>query len=355
MIRGDDGTGDLAQEFGGTYAAVLSGTSPGISPELRLPPAFRIDVARASDAQIVSAVAQLIAAYVGSLVFAQNDAGAFSGSPFDAFLAKNGLPRKPRAGEGDLAYSRRLRSRLELLDAPIFVTPADGTLRLHDQAFAFGPQELAGLLVFLREPQPGAPPADGTGNCVICHPAPVFTDGSFHNTGASQLEYDAIHGDGAFSALRVPSLAVRRRNPDTFLPPTPEHPDATGRFRDVPSLARPGRTDLGLWNVFANPDFPLPQPRLTALLYPSPRSACDKKRSSTARSRASRRRGCATSRTRGPTSTAVSSTASAPSWRSTRKCRSGSGPASSGTAPRSWRASPFAPRTAPPSRRSWLR
>lgn len=39
------------------------------------------------------------------------------------------------------------------------------------------------------------------GACVMCHVPPMFTDGRFHNTGVTQLAYDAEHGDGTFMEL----------------------------------------------------------------------------------------------------------------------------------------------------------
>jgi cytochrome c peroxidase len=101
---------------------------------------------------------------------------------------------------------------------------------------------------------------------VTCHPAPDFTDFKFHNTGAAQEEYDSIHGAGAFAALAIPALAERNAHVDDWLPATARHPHGRGPFLDVPSAEHPGRTDLGLWNVFANPDQPLAQPALHRLL-----------------------------------------------------------------------------------------
>jgi hypothetical protein len=75
----------------------------------------------------------------------------------------------------------------------------------------------------------------------------------FHNNGAAQEEYDDFHGDGAFAALRIPSLAERK-------------PSDLAIFRAVPSASKPGLTDLGVWNIFANDAFPAPQPALKALL-----------------------------------------------------------------------------------------
>ena len=273
VIRQDDGLGELAQSSGGAYAVLLRGTDPSIPPELKLPRRFRIDVTRASDGEILRAVAALIGAYVKSLEFARDESGAFSGSPYDAFLIKNHLPRAPAPSESAEAYSRRLRARVDRLAHPRFVTPADGTLLLHDQPFAFGPLELKGLKTFLTEPVRVPLSAStigkgGIGNCVACHPAPNFTDFGVHNTGVAQSEYDAIHGRGAFMALHIPGLRARNTHFDAYLPATPRHPEALGPFRSIPEAGRPGLTDLGVWNIYANPDVLRPQLRLQALLCP---------------------------------------------------------------------------------------
>jgi cytochrome c peroxidase len=115
-----------------------------------------------------------------------------------------------------------------------------------------------------------------TGNCFACHPAPEFTDGRFHNTGAAQEEYDALHGAGSFARLAVPSYAERSRQPNRYLPATPIHPRATGVFRAIPSASDPSATDLGMWNVFANPDFPEVQSQMRRLLCDT--GSCDPKR-----------------------------------------------------------------------------
>jgi cytochrome c peroxidase len=280
IIRDDDGQGALAQSFGGAYRDVLKGTDPGIPVEFRLSKRFRINAQQDSDEKILDAVARLISAYVSSLVFAQDFAGAFSGSPYDKFLRKNVLPVAADVGESDLHYSRRLRKLITKLKRPRFVSPDDGELTLHEQPFVFGPLELEGLKIFLREPSAlplsaTAIAQGGIGNCIACHPAAKFTDFSFHNNGASQDEFDAIHGSGAFAALVIPDLSTRQGNFNAFLPPTPQHPDATGPFREVPSIGQPGLTDLGLWNVFANPDLPRPQAGLQKILCGARRCATD--------------------------------------------------------------------------------
>jgi cytochrome c peroxidase len=66
--------------------------------------------------------------------------------------------------------------------------------------------------------------------------------------------------------VTIPTLAERSRNPDAYLPPSALHPAATGRFRALPTREHAGRVDLGLWNIFANPDYPKPQERIRELL-----------------------------------------------------------------------------------------
>jgi hypothetical protein len=272
VIRNDDGNGLLAADFGGLpYRTVLAGTDSSIPPALRLPVEFRLDVDRASDGEVLDAAAALVTAYLGSLVFGQDAAGEFVASPYDTFLRRNGLPRSPAQSEDPAAYSRRLRERVEALSNPAFITRRNGRLTLHDQEFAFGAQELEGLRVFLAQPQVIPPAADvlergGVGNCVPCHPAPNFTDFRFHNTGAAQEEYDAVHGAGAFGVLPVPGLAERNAAPEEYLPPSAADPNAKGPFLAVPADGAPGRTDLGVWNVLGNPAVPAPQAGLEQVL-----------------------------------------------------------------------------------------
>jgi hypothetical protein len=57
VVREDDGNGDLAAEFGALpYSVALAGTDDAIPPELVLPPAFRVDVAQATDEEMPSRV-----------------------------------------------------------------------------------------------------------------------------------------------------------------------------------------------------------------------------------------------------------------------------------------------------------
>ena len=277
VVREDDGEGDLADEFGNLpYSVLLTGTDPNIPEEFRLTEEFQVDVDNATDDEIFQAVAQLIAAYTEDLVFSQDDDGNFNLSPFDVFLKINGLPQQPLTGESDLRYSRRLLSFIKIRERQgsiqyVTENPAtdDGKFQFHDQPFQFGKEELKGLKIFFTQKR-GLRDRDlaagKIGNCIACHAAPNFTDFLAHNTGIAQEEYDGIHGDGAFTWLHIPGLHKRNLNHDRYLPATGKHPNAKEPFRSIPSSGNNQLTDLGLWNVFANPDFPLPQQEILEML-----------------------------------------------------------------------------------------
>src|SRR5262249_10639522 len=160
----------------------------------------------------------------------------------------------PNKGETPIHYTRRLRAAVDALSAPLFVAEVDGPFAFHDQPFIFDAEELEGLRIFLREPddeeqQQSQGAAGGVGNCVACHPAPLFTDFLFHNTGVTQNEYDGVHGGGSFAALLIPSRSERAADPEAFLPATAKHPDGTGRFRAAADAGDADLTDLGAWNI----------------------------------------------------------------------------------------------------------
>ena len=299
IIRNDDGTGYLATEArdnrfeagypGKTaYRNVFSGFTdyngsflydPRTLIENLISPKYRLNMRdpNTSDQKILDAVANLIEAYLRNLVFSQATNGVdfvgvgtpiFNGSPYDVFLIKNNLPRLPEAGETPAQYAHRLFNLVNDLPHPQYVTnQVDGDFSTHEQAFQFGAKELAGLKIFLTDTNAPLKNRLGrTGNCVTCHTPPAFTDFIFHNTGATEEEYDAVHGAKSFQKLFVPGLAERQTNYDAWLPPTPNHPHATGWFETPPAKTQPGAVDLGLWNVFANPDFPAPQAALREIL-----------------------------------------------------------------------------------------
>ncbi len=278
VVRSDDGTGDLAKEFDGTSFRVLfGGTDVSIPEEFQLTSEFRMAISSATDQEVFDAVIKVVAAYVNGLLFSQTeDSGALIRSPFDVFLETNRFPQSPDSNDSPIDYSRRLLQLVKARESAgtlQFVTSnpnrTDGQFQFHTQPFAFGAQELAGLKMFLAEPAtlPASTAeleAGKIGNCVACHTTPNFTDFKAHNTGTTQKEYDEIpgHGDGAFGNLAIPSLATRTADD---LPATEQHPGSSERFRAVPAVGTT-LTDLGLWNVFANPDMPEPQDKIRNIL-----------------------------------------------------------------------------------------
>jgi cytochrome c peroxidase len=104
------------------------------------------------------------------------------------------------------------------------------------------------------------------GNCASCHAAPNFTDFVFHCTGVSQEEYDAANGAGSFMNLAVPALAQRNANYNQYLPMTLNHPSASEAFRHIAVAGQPQFADLGMWNVYLNPDIPNPQQALAGVV-----------------------------------------------------------------------------------------
>lgn len=260
VIRGDDGHNSLARTFsGGWRYRALFQCNPRVQAEYRLPARFCMDLKTATDAEIVDAVAGVMSAYLQRVDFARDSMGRHTGSPYDQFLIANRLPRSPKAGETPLEYGARLLRRVEALSNPKFVS--DGHFKYHGQRpFAFGSHELHGLVMFLRRPAgpvitPEEVAQSGIGNCVACHAPPEFTDSMMHNTGATQFEYDDIHGEGSFANLTIPDLAQREADPDAYLPVTAAHPNAAEPFRRPADASAPGQADLGVWNIFANPDF----------------------------------------------------------------------------------------------------
>jgi cytochrome c peroxidase len=261
VVRGDDGSSQLAADRtnGLSYAVLFKGTDPRITSDLLIPANLRIDVATATDQQVVQLLATCVAQYMKDLLFQRDEFGQYVGSPYDNFLRVNHLPQQPLAGETRAAYNQRLYQAVLALSNPIYITTSDGSFKYHANPYQFGALELQGLKIFLKAGTAGGGSAQHAGNCAACHQAPDFTDFGFHNTGVSQAEYDGVHGAGAFMNLYVPGLTERNNHFDAYLPASPNHPNASESFRRAASASSPNYADLGLWNVYLNPDMPNPQ------------------------------------------------------------------------------------------------
>ena len=262
IIRNDDGKGELANEFGGRYAKVFAGSDNNIPLKFRLPNEYRIDVSKSNDEQIVALVSKLISVYVTGLTFSQDEQGIYNGSPYDAFLKKNNLPRKPLMNESLASYSQRLLRAVNKIKRPDFITGKKESFKTHNQSYVFGERELNGMKLFFTK---GNKMKAG-GNCISCHSAPHFSDYKFHNTGLTQHNYDNTHGKDTFNKLKIPNTEKRNNNYNAYLPSTVKHPQARSRFRNLIAKNKPGFVDLGLWNVIANPDMPGPQKKLKKIL-----------------------------------------------------------------------------------------
>jgi cytochrome c peroxidase len=267
VIREDNGSGQLAADRldGLSYSIIFKGTDSRITSDLLLPASQRLDVSTASDTQIVNEVAMCIATYMKDLLFQRDEFGRYIGSPYDNFLRVNHLPQAPLAGETKAAYNQQLYQQVLSLANPIYITPADGSFKYHAQPYQFGPLELQGLKIFLASATAGAADAHA-GNCAACHQAPDFSDFVFHNTGVSQQEYDAANASGAFMQLYVPTNVARLANFDAYMPASPNHPNASEAFRHAAVAGHPEYADLGLWNIYLNPDLPNPQANLKSFV-----------------------------------------------------------------------------------------
>jgi cytochrome c peroxidase len=268
VIRKDNGVNTPASQYGCnlSYAVIFLGTDPTIPAVCHLPAQDRLDVSTATDDAIVNGISHLIAQYMYGLLFKQDENGNYYASPYDVFLRINHLPTQPAAGQTPQQYDRALYQAVVALANPIWVDGTYGKFKYHAQPFAFGSAEFAGLKIFLKAASGAVDGSQHAGNCAACHTPPNFTDFGFHNTGVSQEEYDAANAPGAFLALSVPSLAARSQNYDAYLPVTETHPNATESLRHPAVAGSPQFADLGLWNVYLNPDFPNPQTSLISVI-----------------------------------------------------------------------------------------
>lgn len=268
VVRQDDGTSQLAidRTNGLSYGTLFLGTDSRITSDLLLPASLRLDVTKATDSQIVNELATCVTQYMKDLLFQRDEYGQYVGSPYDNFLRVNHLPQQVLAGETRAAYNQRLYAAVVALNNPIYITSADGSFKYHANPYQFGATELAGLKIFLKSATTGGGTNQHAGNCAACHQAPDFTDFVFHNTGVAQTEYDGVHGSGAFVKLHVPSLTERNASFDLYLPASANHPNASETFRRAASADNSNYADLGLWNVYLNPDMPNPQAGLATFV-----------------------------------------------------------------------------------------
>ena len=207
--------GEQQDAFNQIQRVILADKAPDGSYRDQFKQAYGVNVESAGRDALMDWVAKAIADFTRTL-------NAKRTTPYDKFIEGNGLAAEPQSGEDVNSYSKRLLDGIAALET-------SGKLKL---PAGFDQPALAGLKLFFSYEGPSH-----VGNCAVCHSPPLFTDFSFHNTGVSQSEYDAVHGEGGFAALEIPKASKAAR-------PAPQ-------FRDAPSKRRLGVADLGHWN-FAN-------------------------------------------------------------------------------------------------------
>lgn len=228
IIKNDNGEGELASEFGGSYKKIFLSMDPSIEADFKLDEKYRVNVSTATDEEIISKVEEMVFIYVKNIDFETDEDGNYSASAYDKFLKLNNIPRGPKKDQSVVSYTRELIRSIRKLDNPKFINPF--TLDTHNRKSQFMESELSGLKTFLNL----------NGNkrsmCVQCHMPPLFSDTQYHNMGVSQNEYDQVHGNGSFMKLDIPGLKKKE--------------DANIKFLAIPSIDNKLKADLGAWNFF---------------------------------------------------------------------------------------------------------
>jgi len=91
VIRNDNGSDQLATDRsnGLSYGILFRGTDSRITSDILLPASQRIDVATATDAEIVQEAALCITQYFMDLQFKKDNYNRYVASPYDLWLVKN--------------------------------------------------------------------------------------------------------------------------------------------------------------------------------------------------------------------------------------------------------------------------
>ncbi|HLG14002.1 MAG TPA: cytochrome c peroxidase [Blastocatellia bacterium] len=199
--------GEQSQAFDRIYGVVM-----GPAYRDRFKKAYGIDLERQSRDDVINWTATALSDYLRSLKTERNAA-------YDSFVSINALETGPREGEPVRAFAERMIARVSALEAKRELKLPRG----------FDASALEGMKIFFRTEG-----AASAGNCVACHVPPLFTDFTFHNIGVSQSQYDDVHGEGSFAALKIPDAASAVR--------------PSAQFREPPSAQKPGDVDLGYWN-----------------------------------------------------------------------------------------------------------
>jgi cytochrome c peroxidase len=227
VIREDNGTYPNDADLKGAYKDLYA--------------RLGFDISQKNNQEIMDQTCEFVVTFMRQIDFSRDEQGLYNGSAYDEFLIRNNIRRAPQLNETAQQYTEYIRNQLNTKTSWVWVEPQ--ALKYHAQASQFGYQELEGMKTFFN-----------SGQCASCHTPPRFTNSGFHNVGVSQLEYDGIHGRGAFGALKQPTWVERLQKPELYWTATPQHPDWQGIYGQVPKVSDPQQVDLGAWNVLGHPD-----------------------------------------------------------------------------------------------------
>ena len=114
-------------------------------------------------------------------------------------------------------------------------------------------------------------PARADGKTIAVRNSPPLVNATIDQPGGVPF-----HSDAEFNFINtaIPTLATRTAGD---LPATEQHSTVSERFRAVPAVGAT-LTDLGLRNVFANPDMPEPQDKIRNILCDDDQPCSDSQR-----------------------------------------------------------------------------
>ncbi len=183
------------------------------------------------------------------------------------FCASIILPVQPMAGETEQQYNRRLSQLVETLTQSGLRRWDEWSFKYHTQTFTFGATELAGLKIFLNAAANAARMAHSmreTARLVTWRR--IFRTSNFTIQAYRKKNMTRRTVAGRSLNWLFRGLPIGHSNFDAYLPVSANHPNASERFRHPAVAGSPMYADLGLWNVYLNPDIPNPQTNLSTVV-----------------------------------------------------------------------------------------
>lgn len=202
---------DRARAEGQLKTALLD--DPAVDYQPKFQAAYRADIETLSEKEVVDLTVRALTQYTGEIQSART-------ATWDAFADQNRIPLGPARDEDPKHYAGRIYGRLTNQEGRVLIKRPVG----------FSEEAYQGFKTFFRVEGNAS-----VGNCVSCHVPPDFTDGLFHNTGISELEYTDVNSARALAKLPIAEAAAAGRRPDSD-------------FLAVPTKSNKSKIDLGHWN-----------------------------------------------------------------------------------------------------------